>query len=299
MFAQTETKIKFDGYTIEIPGKFKLNLDGNLETNSQCNASAIVDGLLECMLRFASLVLEKSNITEIKWYEKRGKCYPKISYSGKFYIDFCIPTNLEIRRWGLYGGIIGRGVDEEDDNWAFLLAGKWHFYNRVKYNVEEKLLDLALKFKLGLPAHLTNTRIANNSLLFYAPNGDLVLELADDDYKLHYTTMLGELDNSENFLKWLEKTIINAMELELKKYDKSGAEHEIVAGNYTIIYDPNEKMVRDLKYNGNSYEIQIERKRLGVESKDKRMGFYVNFNRNEFFESLGTKLWDIVKYFVF
>lgn len=298
----------FDGYALKIGGKFELNLNGGYR--GKCIATT-VEYLAESMYGFVRELLKGSAVRKVLIYPKSNKAYtlPFLVFEGDFEIEFCIPLWLIFKKGDVVGKIIADYDIENIEkrytkfrtrkNLVALNVGDCYFAGRAEEEVSRLLLKLAMELKLGVPGHLVRTKEISDTLVFYAPNRDMVLRVYDGGYELYYESLIGKLKQTENLKNWLEKRIIEAVNGDLKDYGKSDDLYRIEAGNFVFKYDPERKMIWYLEGRFGDLAITSRGYEFSIENKDSRIALYTELREREFFENLGLKLWSWVKALIF
>lgn len=288
-------KASFKYPCLHIGNFFKICLDGEVKVDVSWEASKqfMAVGLIDEMIQFFRHLFRESKMFEVDETKYDGVLVPVVSFTGKYKASFIVPYKLSFRGDGVYGDIFAKlGAEGR----GFINADIVSFTERGDADyITEKLIDLALDFNFPLPANFLVPVVVGDKLVLEDPNGNVVFWLNPRSYYLGYSVLYGKIGKKATFLKWLEDVIAEEVKTDLKKYLVRGDVMEISAGNFTIFYDVNKKMVIDFLFMTDQVNLfmVLNGNKIIIRDKNEKVRIDVDLGKRGF----GSELWNFLKFF--
>lgn len=282
-------------YFLNIESMIEIGTDGRYRISAKRN-------LVEEVVKFVDVLIGESKFEKLILDSYRNRFMPRVWLRGKYEIDFVIPYRIGFEAVGIYGEL---RVEPGVEVWAEVTVEKSSFTEKLGYDekYEKKLLELAVRHGIGYPVNMLKPEVQGNSLVFYAPDGNVVFEINDKTYKLNYLTFAGQTRKKRTILGWLENVIVSKVSKEFEEYRRSGDAYLIEAENFKISYDAKNKKVMYFEVKIKNLKIKEILNNVKIEDDAKErveVEVVVGWKDMEAFRSrVGEKIWDILKYYAF
>lgn len=268
-----------------------------LKSAKRRKASEVIDEIVGLV----DEVMQVSTLDRVSVENIDGVLYPEVLFTGRYELKFIVPYGVEIRSEGAKAEI---RIEPKKMVWLYfeyqgLSEPKFLRYNK---KLVERLLDLAVKHRLGYPVNMMDVGTRGNVLTFYTPDGDVALEVGGKSYKLNYKVFAGSTRKAKTVLKWLEDLIIGAVSKELDKYDVDGSKFVAEGENFKISYDIEKKIVLDFEFRFGGLRVENFLDYVSMDDEEERIKamVVVGMKRMVMFGALvGEKIHRMVKWLIF
>lgn len=289
-------KAEFKNPCLEIGSLGRLCLNG--EFWAEQGLTVRVEGLIGSIFEFGAEVIRASEF--ISAFPETAELIPNARLQGVYTVNFIIPRAIQI--------ITKKAVAILDTKFkdnlvkGGVVIGDAVFTETADYNEfwRLKLLELALKHKIGLPAGLAKARVVKNTLIFYAPNGDKVLKLTDRGYELFYRVFTGIFSDNASVLYWLIGVLLKKFQEEVNKFQRKNNLLIFEAEGFKITYNADKAKLENLEISLKNIKIKNDEQGIVIAGDNVYVVVPIETKRfNAFRSSVGSKLWEICKYLVF
>lgn len=297
-------RAKFNYPWLELEEIGKIGLDGSYEIKGRAGGS--VENLIESLFEFTDKLMENSRIDFIDMSTYNWNRVQNVHLDGAYKISFVVPCGIEFLN--LERKVLGSLVVEQSGRVFGSLKIKRRVFTEEIQGYEEKfvekVLNLALRHRIGYPLYMLKPEIEGENLVFRAPDGETVLEISDKNYKLNYQTFGGSLrKNSGVVLKWLEDAILRNCKENLESWTVRNKTLMLLAGKFKILYDINEKKLSDFDLRLNGLQVSSVASEIRITDWPARKveGYILVGMKNmeKFNLKVGEKLWEFLKWLIF
>lgn len=264
----------------------------------------VVRNLGVALFEFLDRLLEESKLEKFEMVSCFGYNVPRLCFEGKYKTVFIVPCKISFQGSGVEGVISFHGISKRYITSYFELKfGKVSYFEPGENEfVANKMIELASRHRLGLPLYVLDAKIENDTLVFYAPDGNWVFKLNDEDYELNYHTFYGLTKKSKTVLKWFEWAIVKSFKERLDSWRIDGNALKARSGNFDVFYDLEKREL--VGFTLAIKELWIEMVSMNrmikiSELKGKRIESCVWANLQRFCGTVGMKLWDLFKFLSF
>lgn len=292
---------KFEHPWLKIGNDVKIGVDGRYEIG-ESSRGGIVSNLWQSCLEFVEKQIEIMDSVRVGLLKgAKGKGEPIVYIGSKYMVELTIPRKIVFWNRGVSGIL---KIERNEGGYTRLQTGNLVFEEFLGYDekLEEKILNLALKYDIGYPAEMLSADVKKDTLILYAPDGKVVFEVDDKTYNLNFLTLCGYLDEKDVVFEWIGNVAEKLLkENVIKEYEKIGKDLFIKSESYEILYNVRDAelvkfsfLVRDLKVRLTEDKFWFwARGKIDVEVRVEWQDM-VRFKRE-----VGNKLWGFLRWLVF
>lgn len=230
----------------------RFSVDGRYEIAEGGNFN--ISNLFEPFFKFVDKLIEKSTERRASNSGFWVRELPNVEFEGAYKIMFAVPKRFffwkgsKIGDWLVRGGIY---VETWNRVTVEIETQDAKFYEIMNFDrwLIDRIINLSIKHKIGLPANFLKPADEGEALIFYDPKGGIALEITDRYYISNYTSLVGQLSEGQLIYDWFKRTFSKNLDENFKNKIVKEGYLIVEAGNFRVIYDFNNEKFEDFELN--------------------------------------------------
>lgn len=263
----------------------------------QTTEDVLVENLCNSLIDFAGLIMDKSREITVKTVFYGNLAYPRVIFKGEIEVEYDVLKRLKISFKDKIKGSVDFGKKT-----ALLDMGAVVFHETLEseWLILEKFENLTLEKKIGYPAHFLTGKTEGKNFVLYDRHGNLVFELEPKGYNLKTLSLVGGTTKvRDEFLKWLENSLFDALDYEFKKYEETEGTYDIFIGNFYLVYQKEKAELIYLNFLASDLLMYSTAGGFSLKSSDGRINYDINIGKRKPLEKIGKKIWETLKFLIF